>query len=250
MQEASRVHARSQIVCRSKKSMITSADCRSCACGVEVFRCLLASQWTRLRAMALPHVYDAGAVVFHEGTPALAVYCIRSGSLRLFRRMNLGDEVVVGMREPGDLVGLRAVVSRLPYWSTAMTIERATVCAIPAERFLELAGENASLALLLLKRMALESRLVEDQLVGRNHHRVGKRTARFLVQLAQGHARFVSPRPGREITMNREEMARLIGTTPETLSRTLHGFGERGILDLDRKLIRIRDLDALVRLAD
>jgi CRP-like cAMP-binding protein len=44
-------------------------------------------------------------------------------------------------------------------------------------------------------------------------------------------------------------MARLIGTTPETLSRTLHGFAERGVLEVDRQQIRVRDLEVLRRIA-
>ena len=231
--------------------MSTSAQCRSCTgAAASLFRRLLPDQWARLRSSAVSHVYEAGDVVFHEGTPALAVYCVRSGALKLFRRVNHCDEVVVGMRGPGDLVGLRAVLAGLPYWTSATALERVVICAIPAQSFLELVGDNIAMAFQLLRRLACESRLVENQLVERQHNRVDKRTARFLAQVAQGLTPVGFTRPGHEISMHREEMARLIGTTPETLSRTLHGLSDRGILQLDRKHIKVRNLEALLKLAE
>jgi len=231
--------------------MSTPAQCRSCTgAAAELFRRLSPDQWARLRDAVVAHVYQAADVVFHEGTPPLAVYCVRSGALKLYRRMNHGDEVVVGIRGAGDLVGLRAVLAGLPYWTTAAALERAIICAIPAQGFLELIGENIGLAFQLLTRLACESRSVETQLVERCQEHVGKRTARFLARVAQGSVPLASSRPGHEISIHREDMARLIGTTPETLSRTLHGLSKRGILELDRKHIKVRNLEALLKLAE
>jgi CRP-like cAMP-binding protein len=234
--------------------MTTPVDCRSCmGAAADLFRRLTADKATRFRATAIPHVYERGDVIFHEGTPALAVYCVRSGAIKLFRRLRHGDEVVIGVRGMGDLVGLRAVLAGLPHWVTATTLERAAVCTIPAQSFMDMVAENMSAALQLLRRLATESRLVESQLVERNHDRVSKRTARFLMQMAQGLAPGASGQPGQpghDISMHREEMACLIGTTPETLSRTLHGLSERGILQMDRRRVRVKNLEALRKLAD
>jgi CRP/FNR family transcriptional regulator len=189
-------------------------------------------------------VYRAHETLFHEATPALAIHCVRSGAIKLFRRLRGGDEVVVGTRGPGDLVGVRGVLAGLPYASTAMTMGPAIACAIPGEAFLGLVRENPLLGYRILSRLARESRLVEEQLVERTHSNVGKRTARFLVQ------RLFPPAPRGAtagIAMSREEMAQIIGTTPETLSRTLHAFAEEGILALDRREIRVLDLEGLRR---
>jgi CRP-like cAMP-binding protein len=218
--------------------------------GSDFFERLLPEQRARLESAATRHTYGAGETVFHEGTPALAVYAVGSGVIELFRRLDQGEEVVVGTRGAGDLVGLRGVLAGLPYATTGRTLERATLFCIPADCFVGLVRENATLAYRLLARLARESRLAETQLVERNHHRVAKRIARFLVERAQGPTPLNVAPPWREIAMSREDMARLIGTTPETLSRTLHGFAERGVLELDRKEIRIRDLASLLRLAE
>jgi CRP/FNR family transcriptional regulator len=228
--------------------MPASLQCRACpgAAG-DLFSCLLPEQRSRLSTGAVSHAYRAHETLFHEGTPALAVHCVRSGAIKLFRRLENGEEVVVGTRGAGDLVGLRGVLAGIPYANTATTLDPAIVCAIPGETFLDLVRENPMLGYRILARLARESRRAEEQLVERNHSRVAKRTARFLAQ----HLHEGAPAGARSaISMSREEMAQLIGTTPETLSRTLHGLADDGILALDRKVIRVLDLPALLKRAE
>jgi len=223
-------------------------QCSACSGAAgSLFSCLLPEQRSRLSSAAVPHAYRVHETLFHEGTPALAVHCVRSGTIKLFRRLVNGEEVVVGTRGPGDLVGLRGVLAEIPYASTATTLDSAIVCAIPGETFLGLARENPILGLRILTRLARESRLLEEQLVERNHSRVAKRTARFLAAHLHGGA----PTGARVvISMSREEMAQLIGTTPETLSRTLHSLADDGILAMDRKEVHVLDLPALLKRAE
>jgi CRP/FNR family transcriptional regulator len=197
-----------------------------------------------------PHAYQRGQTIFHEGTPALAVHCIRSGTVKLSRRVGGGDEVVVGVLAPGELIGFRAVLADLAYGITAETLEPAVVCTIPRELFMGLVRESADLAIHLLKQLAREVRFTEEQLVERTRQSVSKRTARLLARLKQGSAPGFRASPRLGITMSREQMALFIGTTPETLSRTLHAFAGRGIVELDRKSIRVRDVAALLKMAE
>ena len=232
--------------------MPAAIHCRNCPGVVrDLFSSLLPEQRARFEGAALQHAYRAHESIFHEGTPALAVYCVRSGTIKLFRRMRDGEEIVVGVRGPGDLVGLRGVLSGIPYGSTATTMDPSIVCAIPGVVFLELVRENGNLAYRLLARLARESRLMEEQLVERTHSRVAKRVARFLVRQLQGGAPTASaPSQGHGVSSSREELAQLIGTTPETLSRTLHGLAADGVLALDRKSIRVLDLPSLLKRAE
>lgn len=226
--------------------MSATMQCRNCPGAARDFAaCLLPEQRSRLSTAAVSHAYRAHEVLFHECTPALAVHCVRSGSIKLFRRLRNGEEIVVGIRRAGDLVGVRGILVGASYANTAATLEPTVTCSIPAEAFLVLLRENPMLGLRILTRIARESRAVEEQLVERNHIHVAKRTARFLAEL------FRDPGPGSAgaASMTREEMAQLIGTTPETLSRTLHAFADEGIVALDRRTIRILDRQALLRRA-
>jgi CRP-like cAMP-binding protein len=177
------------------------------------------------------------------------LYCVRSGTLKRFWRLGSGEEVVVGVRGPGDFAGLRGVLGALPYSSTAMTLSPAVVCAIPSDGFLGLVRDNTEMAYRLLMRLTHESRQLERQLIERTHDRVRKRTARFLLQWIQGWPAMDAHRIP-DLSMSRVEMAQLIGTTPETLSRTLHGLADDGILAVAPREIRVLNPDALMKAAE
>ena len=101
----------------------------------------------------------------------------------------------------------------------------------------------------LLKQLSRDYLRTEDQLVARSHSSVRATTARLLIALCDGSAN----RPGKatgQVTMAREEMAMLIGTTRETLSRTLGQLANRGAISLARQEISVSDLGILERLSD
>jgi CRP/FNR family transcriptional regulator len=203
-----------------------------------------------LSRAAVPHAYQRGQMIFYEGNPALAVYCVRSGMVKTTRQYNHGDATVVGVLTAGDVFGHRAVLSDLPYANSAEAIEPSVVCTIPREDFLALIEESHELSSHLLKRLAREFRFAEERLVERGGEPVMRRTARFLARMAEG----TDPptRAGRRtpVPTRREDLAELLGTTPETLSRTLHELARRGLVELDRKEVRVLDPVRLKRLAE
>jgi CRP/FNR family transcriptional regulator len=230
--------------------MAVVANCAECRARVRgVFACLTESQLVLLTDFRLTRTYEPGQPILYEGNPPLAVYCVRQGRIKVWRTGRSGEQHVIGTREPGDLIGYRAAIANRPYSATAEPLESSQVCTIPRHRFVDLVNMNSELCQDLLARLAVLSLDTEDQLLERAHDPVRQRVARYLVRLL--HDGDDAPRPGDRLTLpfRREDMARLIGTTPETLSRTLHGFAERGVLDVDRQQIRVRDLEVLRRIA-
>ncbi len=223
------------------------ASCTARTCGL--FGCLTSRQLARLEEGKTSHAYNSGQPVYYEGNAALAVYCILEGRIKLWRTTQNGDEFVLGTRSSGELMGYRAVLCGSDYAVTAEPLERSVVCAIPREAFVCLVRESPALALGLLSLLAVQSLTREDQLVARNLDPVRRRTARYLLELAPPGAE-PSPSPLRlQVPLKRGEMAHLIGTTPETLSRTLHVFAARGIVELERHEIRVLDMERLQRIA-
>ena len=224
-----------------------AGNCPDCGCfkGLAL-SCLPRTLAPRLIQDRITREFGGGEAVFYEGTPALALYSVRSGEATLSRQ-GRRSEAVVGVRGPGELLGMRAVLSGLPYAVTARTLVPSVLCVTPARTFFDLVNESPAFAAALLRGLAMEYRLTEEQLVARSQEAVGARTARLLIAAA----RRGSPAPMSDpsaIRMGRTEMAMLVGTTRETLSRTLHDFARKGILNVSRKGIRIRDPRALRRL--
>jgi CRP-like cAMP-binding protein len=108
--------------------------------------------------------------------------------------------------------------------------------------------ESPELALRLLGKLATELRVSEDQMVQRAVESVPQRTARFLLWLHDAHPR-AADGVRFDSVLRREDIAMAIGTTPETLSRTLHDLKRRRIISLERRAIRVHEPAALRRLA-
>lgn len=206
-------------------------------------------EFATLKSALLARSYEPERPLYYEGTPSLAAYLLQRGTVKLWRMGHAGDQHVIGLRGPGDLLGYRAVMAGSPYGVTAEPLEPTIASTIPRETFLALVRENGQFAFRLLESMARQSLDTEDRLMSRIQDSVLRRTATILLHLGSQSGRASRPPPNPCLPRKREDLARLIGTTPETLSRTLHALASQGILDLSNKGIRVVDLDSLRRLA-
>ena len=214
-----------------------------------MFSCLKPAQVDSLARARMGRHYDPGETVFHSETLALAVYCIHAGHVRLTRPTRSGDSIVVGVRGAGDVLGFREAIADTPYQVSAEAIAPSMICAVPRQAFLGIVHENAELALRLMKRMAREYIGAETQLVVRAHLDVSSRIAHLLSAKVSESLGEDGQKRRAVVLMGREEMALLVGTTRETLSRSLKKLALRGIIRLDNGAIQVLDLQALQGLA-
>ena len=165
--------------------------------------------------------------------------------MKLWRTGKNGDEHVIRTRGRGDLVGARAVLAGGNYPVTAEPLEAFVACTIPGEVFPSCVRENQELAHRLLRKLAVETIETEVLILSRTMDHVRQRTARLLLKQVGTRLR-ITPGPLTiRLPWHRETMANLAGTTPETLSRTLHTFVAEGIVEVRHQDVRILDMRAL-----
>ncbi len=195
----------------------------------------------RLEQDRTTHVFRRGQPIFYAGAPAQALYVVRSGRVKVFRTWRGGEEQVLRLLGPGELLGYRPLLANEPYVAGAEAVEDSTLCIIPAATVRELMRDVPGLALELLAKLARELRLSEDLMMDLIHRPIRQRAARLLLNLFEDNQRAAEPTILRSQHLRRQDMARMIGTTPETFSRVLRGFAQRGIVTLARDRICIRD---------
>jgi CRP/FNR family transcriptional regulator, polysaccharide utilization system transcription regulator len=195
------------------------------------------------------HVFRRGQLIFYAGAPAHALYVVRSGRVKVFRTWRGGEEQVIRLLGPGELLGYRPVLANEPYVASAEAVEDSTLCIIPAATVRELLRDQPEAALELLAKLARELRLSEDLMMDLLHRPVRQRAARLLLNLLEDNRRAVEPEVIQSHHLRRQDMARMIGTTPETFSRVLREFAEHGIVALARDRIQLRDHARLLKVA-
>ncbi len=203
----------------------------------------------RLTGEGVVHLFRRGQQIFHAGTPALSLHVIRSGRVKIVSTWRNGEELVLRLLGPGEVIGYRPVLAGEPYNATAEVIDDASVCIFPATVVRAALRSNPDLALELLAKLARELRTSEELMMDLVHRPVRERAARLLLNLLGSSARAgeTNVLTGRDL--QRKDMARMIGTTPETLSRVLREFAQRGMIALTRDSVRVNDAALLRRTA-
>lgn len=189
-------------------------------------------------------------VIFQEGNPSLAVYCIKSGVVKLYKTGSKGEPLIIRLLGPGDLVGYRAVLAQEPYAATAEATGAVALCVIPSARILELLHASPEFCRRLLLKLTRELLLSEDQMMSLAQETVRVRTVRMLVAFLEKSGSGLRTGGSLRVPLQRAEVAQMVGTSPETLSRTLRKLAQDGILRVSRADISIQNpvrLRALVR---
>jgi CRP-like cAMP-binding protein len=211
-------------------------------CEVEggcLFSSLSGETLRRFKADRVIRPYHRGQVVFYRGDEPAVVFCVQSGSVKLFKSRSRGREVVTRLLGPCDVAGYRPILANERHSDTAEVIEDSTLCLIPKETFLQIMQHSRELHAAVVKLMAVEWRLSDDFWSAHASDNVEERVVTLLERLS-GHGRRPPVHGG---TLNtripRVEMARAVGITPSTLSRVLKILAERGIVGLHPRSIDI-----------
>ena len=169
--------------------------------------------------------------------------------MRVFRTWKNGEEQVLRLLGRGEIVGYRPIFANEPYGASAEAVEDSHVCVVPREAVLERIRRDPELALELLAKLSLELRISEDLMMDLIRRPVRERAARLLMGLVGEGSGGPEDQTIQSCQVRRQDLARMIGTTPETFSRVLRSFAQRGIVELTRERIVVRNVALLRRVA-
>jgi CRP/FNR family transcriptional regulator len=185
-----------------------------------------------------------GEHLFNAGEDFSSIYAIRSGSIKSYVINEEGEEHVIGFKMPGDLVGFNGINGH-HYKNSAKALETCSVCEIPFTQLEELGHKIPGLSHHLMEIMSKE---IQDE-----HYKVAMcskmtaeaRLASLVHTLSMRFAeRGYSPNEF-NLSMSRNDIANMLGMAVETVSRLFTHFQEDGILEVERKHIRILDQNKL-----
>lgn len=185
-----------------------------------------------------------GQKLYREGEPFQFLYAARFGSFKAICRLRDGGEYVSAFHFPGDLMGFDGMADG-HHPTSVIALENAEACPIAYEQLMEACAHSSP----LLKRV---SRLMGMQLV--REYRCSKmvsgrhaeeRVAGFLLQLSEWmKERGYSAREF-QLRMSRADIGSYLGTTLETVSRSLSLFAREGCITVDNRRIQLVDPERL-----
>ncbi|MDO7874786.1 response regulator [Hymenobacter sp. ASUV-10] len=198
-----------------------------------------------LTAERRPHPAPRKQIIYAEGDEANRVYFVQSGRVKTVRNTANGKELITNFYQPGEFFGYPALLENTPQPESAVALDDAVLLHIPADDFNDLLLRNTQVSQQFIRLLAGRVREREDQLTSMAYHSLRRRVADALLQL---HAQAVAAQPAAPlIHLSREDLAALVGTAPESLSRTLSEFRQDGLLELTPKTLQVLQPDKLRR---
>ena len=190
----------------------------------------------------------AGSSVCRTGDEHEGIFVIKSGAAKSSLISMDSGEQILAFHLPGDLLGLDSLATGR-YGSTVTTLERSTVCKLPARQLDDLITRDAGLL-----RWFLDT--VGDLLACYRQHfsvlggmRAEARLCRFLLEQSRRYQEHGCAANEFNLIMTRQDISSYLGVALETVSRIVARLHRDGIINVDRRRITILDADRLEALA-
>jgi CRP/FNR family cyclic AMP-dependent transcriptional regulator len=223
-----------------------SQKCETCPLRSEGFFCQLSKCTLKaLDAIKYMTAYPERAVLFVEEEAPRGVYLLCKGRVKLSMTSSEGKAVILRIAKPGEVLGLHAVVSGQPYQASAETVEPCQVNFIRREDFLQFLQNNAEASIHAAQQLSASYQAACEQIrsLGLTHS-ASEKVARFLLESsANGQETKQGIRV--RMTMTHEEIGQIIGTSRETVTRTLGDFKSKRLVAINGSVLLIPNRTAL-----
>jgi CRP/FNR family transcriptional regulator, cyclic AMP receptor protein len=207
--------------------------CRSCKLKGEGFLCHIASTATKeFESIKYSSTYPGAAMLFLENEPARGVYLLCSGQVKLSVSSSGGKTLILRIAKPGDILGLTATLSGTLYEASAETLHPCQIAFIRREDFLRFVSKHPEAYQVVIQQLSSQYSHACDQLrtmgLASSAH---EKLARLLLHWALEGKRTIE---GTQIKvpLTHEQIAECMGSTRETVTRTLSDFKNKHLVVL------------------
>lgn len=189
--------------------------------------------------------FKKGSIIFMEGEKGEAIYFVKSGKVKISKTSSVGKEHIIKIMEEGDIFAESVLFVGGEYPATAEAIEDSEVIMLKNQDIENLILKNSKIALSIIKLMAKRLKnvaVIIENLALRDS--IG-RTASVLLTFAK--ERGINTKEGilLNLNLNRQDLANIVGTSRENVTRILSQMDKEGIIHLDRQKIIIKDIERL-----
>ena len=207
---------------------------------VPLFSQLEPAELERVTEISRERTYPRNSVILFEDDPGDALYVVAEGQVKVVLIGEDGREVILSVLGEGEFFGEMALIDDEPRSAHVIAMEDSTLLVLRREDFQGILKQTPSIALALLRELSRRLRRVDEKVGSLVLLDVNGRVAQLLLDLADEAA---SNRITRRLTHH--TIAQMIGSSRETVSRTMRELVDKGYIEVSRREILIRDRAAL-----
>jgi len=213
---------------------------------IPLFNGLPEDQISAIKKIAVAKQFNRGEIIFSDGDEGNGFFVIAEGRVKVFKVSTEGKEQILHIFGPGQPFGEVPVFTGQKFPANAQAIDKTRVLFFHRASFVDLISANPSLALNMLAIMSKKLRQFAVQIENLSLKEMPARLASYLIFLAdeQNTDDVVS------LKISKGQLASILGTIPETLSRVFAKLSSQNLISVDGKKISLLDRGGLENLAE
>jgi CRP/FNR family transcriptional regulator len=228
-----------------------SDNCVNCRLRGRGHFCQLATDDLRdLAAISYSTVYPENSVLFVEGQMPRGVYILCRGRAKLSMVSSEGKTLILHISDPGEILGLSSCLLAQPYQATVETLSPCQLNFIRREDFLNYVRNHPEAMFRVAEFLSREYRAACNEIgsLGLSHS-AAEKMARLLLDWKDTHGNG-NGTTTLKLTLTHEEMAQMIGSSRETVTRMLARFRAKKYIEIRGSTLIIQNRAALQSLSD
>jgi CRP/FNR family transcriptional regulator, cyclic AMP receptor protein len=224
----------------------SNEHCESCKTRTEGFFCQFSAPAVKdFNAVKSPASYPAGALLFLEKQDPRGVFVLCAGQVKLSISSSSGKTLILRIAKPGEILGLMATMAGIPYEVTAETLHPCQVAFVRREDFLRFVAKHPEAYQAAVRQLStLYSGACEQLRTVGLSASAPEKLARLLLDWST-ESKDTKQRTQVKLPLTHEEIAEFIGTTRETVTRTLSEFKSQHLVALEGSTLMISNRPAL-----
>lgn len=177
--------------------------------------------------------YKKKTEIFSEGDMPLNVYFVKSGNIKTFKSHPDGKELIINLYAANDFFGFEPILENENYRESAVAMQDSEIIAIPRHDFMVMIQSHPDVSKSFINLLCRKVAEREAQLLNLAYNSVRQRTAEALLKSETlQDSRSV-------IAISRDDLAKMVGTAPESVIRVLSDFKDEGLIEVEAGKIRI-----------
>jgi len=195
-----------------------------------VLRALSGSTQQALASRLEPVALQEGQVLFRQADFPDALYLVAEGRVQVVRTTEEGEERILAVLGPGELVGEMGLLDGIPRTATVVALEPCLLWRLDRASFFALARQDAGLLLALSELQGRRRRASGETVAGRDEEEVVREVVQVLRRLALVGAGGSGGAPVQRLRVTCEELGSLVGSPAEVVSRALQRLQRDGVV--------------------
>ncbi len=183
--------------------------------------------------------------IFREGMPGEYLFMIRTGNVKIYKLSEEGREQILGVFGPGDFFAELPLLDGGKYPASAEALTAGTLVRLRRESFLEILNDHPGVVTKILETVGARLRYFTNMVADLTLKDASRRLAGFLYEKAKRHGLRGQREVRFPMELTHQEIASLIGTARETVSRTLQQFQKEEIIDIRDRHVTVLDMERL-----